>query len=327
MLSRTAEGLFWMSRYVERMENIARLIDAGRRLDSLPTREGAPHSEWTSVVIASGCSESFPHDLETADIVDVADHLIRDESNPSSIASCIYAARFNAKSLRIAITSEVWEAINQTQSELRMQLQAGRDRDNLSAFLDWVRGRAAVIRGSISGTMLRDTGYGFIELGKWFERADATARLLDVKYNVLLPSVTDVGGGLDYLQWTQILRAANSARAFRHVYRRTVDAEGVVELLILNSKSPRSLTHAMKNIYHELSILSGQDDFMQQNLLSEILQQYTKLMDLTVEDIFNQGLHEWLTDFIIKTNQNAGYTATAFGFGAKPIESASQDSQ
>ena len=324
MLSRTAEGLFWLSRYVERMENIARLIDAGRRLDALPSRPGAPHSEWTSVVIASGCSDSFPHDLETADIVDVADHLIRDEANPSSISSCIHAARFNAKSIRIALTSEVWEAINQSQAELRQQLQADRDRENLSAFLDWVRARAALIRGSIAGTMLRNHGYGFIELGKWFERADATARLLDVKYNILLPSVTDVGGGIDYLQWTQILRAANSARSFRHSYRRSVDAEGVIELLVLNGKSPRSLLMAMKNIYHEMTLLAGPNEFMQQQLLAKVRNRYTTLMDLSVEDIFAYGLHEWLTNYIVETNILANETAKVFGFGPESVESTQQ---
>ncbi|MEO1563561.1 MAG: alpha-E domain-containing protein [Pseudomonadota bacterium] len=327
MLSRTAEGLFWLSRYVERMENIARLIDAGRRLDALPSRPDAPHSEWTSIVIASGCSESFPHNLETADIVEVADHLIRDEANPSSISSCIHAARFNAKAMRIALTSEVWEAINQTQVELRQQLQADRDRENLSAFLDWVRARAAHIRGTIAGTMLRDAGYGFIELGKWFERADATARLLDVKYNVLLPSVTDVGGGIDYLQWTQILRAANSARSFRHSYRRAVDAEGVVDLLVLNPNSPRSLRMALKNIYHEMTLLAGPDEFLQQQLLSRVRSKYTSLMDYTVKDIFAFGLHEWLTQFITDTNILAADTANAFGFGPAIVESGQQQSQ
>ncbi|MEO0342033.1 MAG: alpha-E domain-containing protein [Pseudomonadota bacterium] len=328
MLSRVAEGLFWMSRYVERMENIARLLDLGRRMDALPTRENAPLSEWTSVVIASGCSESFPHDLKTeANMATVADHLIRDEGNPSSIAACIHATRANAKAMRIALSSEVWEAVNQTSSELRQQLQMNRDQENLTAFLDWVRGRAAIIRGTISGTLLRDQGYGFIELGKWFERADATARLLDVKYHVLLPSVTDVGGGLDYLQWTQILRAANSTRSFRHIYRRSVDPEGVIDLLVLNSKSPRSLLMAIRNIYHELSMIALPEDPKQQVVLAKIRGRYTQLMDLTVDEIFSIGLHEWLTDFIVSTNLYASETADVFGFGAPATQSQDQNSQ
>jgi len=252
MLSRTAEGLFWMARYVERMDNTARLLDAGRRLDALPSRTGAPMSEWTSIIIASGCSESFPQDPETANSASVSEHLIRDTTNPSSIQSCILAARHNAKAVRPSLTSEVWEAINQTQSELKLHLANELDRKNLSAFLDWVRGRSAIIGGSMSETMLRNDRLGFAQLGKWFERADATARLLDVKFHVLLPKVEDVGGGLDYLQWQQILRAANSASAFRHVYGRNLDAEGVVDLLVLNKDSPRSLRTAMTHLYGEL---------------------------------------------------------------------------
>ena len=326
MLSRTAEGLFWMSRFVERMENVARLIDVARRMDALPAPDGSPQSEWTSIVIASGCSDSFPHDLKQADMANVAEHLIRDESNPSSIASCVHAARSNAKAIRIALTSEVWEAVNQTQSELRQQLQAGRDKENLVAFLDWVRARASIIRGTISSTMLRDKGFSFVELGKWFERADATARLLDVKYHVLLPSVTDVGGGLDYLQWTQILRAANATRAFRHVYRRSVDPEGIIDLLVLNSISPRSLMSAVRNIYHELWQIAEANDPKQQNLLSTVRNHYTSLMDLSVQDIFATGLHEWLTDFILTTNINAADTAFVFGFGAPIMQTQTQNS-
>lgn len=170
MLSRTAEGLFWMARHVERMSNTSRLLDAGRRLDALPRRAATPESEWTSIVIASGCSDSFPGDPETADVTSVCEHLVRDETNPSSIVSCVHAARRNAKAVRPAITSDVWEAINQTYVELKHNLDADMDRKNLSAFLDWVRGRAALIDGFRGESILRDDGHSFAELGKWIER-------------------------------------------------------------------------------------------------------------------------------------------------------------
>ncbi len=318
MLSRTAEGLFWMARYVERMSNTARLLDAGRRLDALPRRAGAPDSEWTSIVIASGCSDSFPGDPKTADVASVCEHLVRDETNPSSIVSCVYAARRNAKAVRPAITSDVWEAINQTYVELNQNLEAELDRKNLSAFLDWVRGRAALIYGARGETMFRDDGHSFAELGKWIERADATARLLDVKYHVLLPDVADVGGGLDYLQWTQILRAANSATAFRHVYGRSVDANGVVDFLVLNRECPRSLRTAVNHLYGELQTLVSKHDAPQNDLLQRVRADYAQLMELTLEEIFEEGLHEWLTRFIIKINIIASTTADVFGFGAQP---------
>lgn len=318
MLSRTAEGLFWMARYVERMSNTARLLDAGRRLDALPRRAGAPDSEWTSIVIASGCSDSFPGDPKTADVASVCEHLVRDETNPSSIVSCVYAARRNAKAVRPAITSDVWEAINQTYVELNQNLEAELDRKNLSAFLDWVRGRAALIYGARGETMFRDDGHSFAELGKWIERADATARLLDVKYHVLLPDVADVGGGLDYLQWTQILRAANSATAFRHVYGRSVDANGVVDFLVLNRECPRSLRTAVNHLYGELQTLVSKHDAPQNDLLQRVRADYAQLMELTLEEIFEDGLHEWLTQFIMRINIIASTTADVFGFGAQP---------
>lgn len=319
MLSRTAESLFWMSRYVERMDFMARLLDAGRRLDALPRRDDAELNEWTSIVIASGASETFPYDPEGATAQDVCEHLIRDRSNPSSIVSCIEAARFNAKAVRTSLTAEVWEAINQTHAEVLHDLADDFDRKNLNAFLDKVRERAILIGGSVSETLLRNDQHGFIQLGKWLERADSTARLLDVKYHVLLPKVSDVGGGLDYLQWLQILRAGNSAGAFRQIYGRNLDAEGVVDLMVLNRASPRSLLTAIAHVYGEMQALSSEQNARQRALLQRVRSKYTVLMDLSVGDIFQSGLHEWLTQFIVDLNEIAVQMAESFGFGAHDV--------
>lgn len=313
MLSRTAEGLFWMGRYVERMENVARLLDAGRRLDSLPHALGDERSEWVSIVIASGASTTFPHLLTEASTETVTEHLVRDSQNPSSISACIDAARMNAKAVRNALSGEVWEAINDTRSQLRARLQAGEDRENLADFLDWVRTRGGLILGKIENTLLRDDGLRFIELGKWFERADATARLLDVKYHVLLPKVTDVGGSLDTLQWVQILRAANSAVAFRHLYSRVVDPRGVVDLLVLNEKSPRSLLTAIAEINAAVGLLVS-DVPAQDALLQRARGLESRLRSCTIDSIFSHGLHDWLTAFIVETNQLANDASIAFGF-------------
>lgn len=314
MLSRTAEGLFWMGRYIERMDTVARLIDAGRRLDNLPGRPDHDSNEWTSVVIASGSSSTFPHDPKEADAENTAEHLIRDLENPSSVRSCIEAARMNAKAVRNALTGEVWEAVNDTRSSLRDKLRSGQDRENLVDFLDWVRNRSGLALGRVENTMLLDDSFYFVQLGKWFERADATARLLDVKYHILLPDVTDVGGGLDYLQWLQILRAANSAVAFRHLYSRIVDPRGVVDLLVLNPKSPRSLMTAQSEIARYLGKLASALP-VQQELLETARRAEAQLAGTTVEDIFDVGLHDWLTEHIISTNRLALATSSAFGFG------------
>lgn len=314
LLSRTAEGLFWMGRYIERMDNVARLIDAGRRLDNLPSRPDFESTEWASVVIASGSSSTFPHDPKTADAETTAEHLIRDLENPSSIKSCIEAARTNAKAVRNALSGEVWEAINDTRSNLHDKLRSDEDRKNLVDFLDWVRNRSGLAVGRVENTMLLDESFYFVQLGKWFERADATARLLDVKYHILLPDVTDVGGGLDYLQWLQILRAANSAVAFRHLYSRIVDPRGVVDLLVLNPKSPRSLITAQSEITRYLGKLASPLP-VQQELLATAQTVEAQMRSTSVEDIFHIGLHDWLTEYIIKTNRLALATSSAFGFG------------
>ena len=326
MLSRTAEGLFWMGRYVERMENTARLLDAGRRLDNLPGASSLEHSEWSSVIVASGATETFPGDLAAADTESVCDHLIRDMDNPSSIASCIEAARMNAKAVRNAITGEVWEAINDTRLDLSVHLNREYDRHNLVDFLDWVRTRGGLAFGKIENTMLRDHGFRFVQLGKWFERADATARLLDVKYHVLLPDAKDVGGGLDYMQWVQILRTANSAVAFRHIYSRIVDPQGVVELLVLNEKSPRALVTAMCEISAALDDLASALP-VQQALADRARAARDRLRATDVDAIFSQGLHDWLTDFIVETNLMAEATSSAFGFGADLLSAPEEDPQ
>lgn len=318
MLSRTAEGLFWMGRFIERMENVARLLDAGRRLDSLPQATSDRSTEWSSIIVASGASGTFPLPLEEANVETVSHHLIRDLDNPSSIISCVEAARMNAKAVRNAISAEVWEAINDTRAELRSRLEKGEDQDHLVDFLDWIRMRGGLAQGKIDNTLLLDASVEFVTLGKWFERADATARLLDVKYHVLLPEATDVGGGLDYLQWVQILRAANSAVAFRYLYSRIVDPKGVVDLLVLNKKSPRSLLTSLKGIRCALEDLASELP-VQQQLVADARAAEQRLKDTEVDEIFNHGLHDWLTNFIVATNQMAGQTSSAFGFGAEPV--------
>lgn len=318
MLSRTANGLFWMSRYIERMENIARLMDAGRRMDALPQTEPGKATEWASIVIASGCSTTFTHALENANQANVAEHLTFDKDNPSSILQCVTAARENARAQRSAITTEVWDAINQTWLELRKLdkgLALGRD---FADFLEWTKMRGALIRGTIDGTLLRDDGFGFIQLGKHLERVDATARLLDVKYHVLLPKTSDVGGGLDYMQWLQVLRAANAATAYRHLYRRTVDANGVVDLLVRNLVAPRSLAQGMVRISQELRAV-GSHTPEQRAVLAEANRLREHVMGSGVDQIMTFGLHEWLTNFIVAANQLAVDISHAYGFDGRAV--------
>lgn len=326
MLSRTANGLFWMSRYVERMENVARLLDAGRRMEALPSPPGAKTTEWGSIVIASGCQTTFPEPLEGATQANVSSHLVFDAENPSSVKQCMSAARENARAMRTAITREVWDAINQSWTEMKRMEPRGTLGRGFPEFVDWVKARGALVRGTIDSTLLRDEGYAFIQLAKRIERADATARLLDVKYHVLLPKTEDVGGGLDYLQWLQLLRAANAAVAYRHLYRRAVDPEGVVDLLVCNLKSPRSLISCVSRIAEELHDIGAYTEA--QNVVAI---QAERLCDhvasAKVEDIIAMGLHEWLTDFIVSINALAQDIGRVYGFDGGDVQALQQQSQ
>lgn len=318
MLSRTAQGLFWMSRYVERAENVARLLDAGRRIEGLPGSPDAKNTEWSSIVTASGAQETFPHVLSQAYVENVAQHLIFDRDNPSSVRSCLEAARENARAMRIAVTGEIWDVLNQAWSEMRMLTPESIRGAALVTFLEWVKSRSFLFRGAVDATLLRNEGYHFIELGKNIERADATARLLDVKYNVLLADPEEVGRALDIMQWHQILRAANAQRAYRAIYHHSVTARGVVDMLLLNAHSPRSLQRSFSEAVIALEAI-GAVLPEQSRLLMRAQRLRDDLRELSVEDIMTSGLHEWLTETIVETNQLAISTAEAYGF-VRPLE-------
>lgn len=314
MLSRVAGNLFWMSRYIERAENVARLLDAGRRMNTLPSSPEARAAEWASIVIAAGCSETFPGELEAADARAVAEHLIFDAENSSAIRTCFHQARENARSVRQAITADVWDAANQAWIEIRGRSTVAIQGGGFAQLLDWTKTQGHRFRGAVDDTLLRDPGFNFIRIGQYIERLDATARLLDVKYHVLLPEDQQVGGLIDEGQWLQILRAANSSRAYRHVYRAPVRPDLVVHFLVLTTVSPRSMHHAAAMIARHLDQLKGHTGLSHEcHALAYAL--LGRLEDLTVSEIIRYGLHEWLTERIEENNRLANSIADAYGFG------------
>ncbi|MEO0999916.1 MAG: alpha-E domain-containing protein [Pseudomonadota bacterium] len=318
MLSRTAESLFWMARYMERAETLARLLDAGRRFAALPAGPGGEASEWASIVIASGCSVTYPRPLEEADAQSVLHHLVFDIDNPSSIYRCLQQARDNCRAVRTAVTSEVWDAVNDSWIGIREMEAEEAAAGRLAGFLEWTKARGAHFRGSVESSQLRNTGHAFLRLGTQIERADATARLLDVKYHVLLPADQRVGGGLDYLQWVQILRAVNSRRAFRWVYRSEVRPDRVTHFLILNPENPRALVTCYEIIVRQLDRLGlSHTDRLGARAMARSI--YAALLEGSVDEIFAFGLHEWLTKFIGDNNQVALAIAGDYGFGAITI--------
>ncbi len=313
MLSRAAEGLFWMARYIERAENIARLLDAGRRINLMSPSVESRAAEWGSIVIASGCSETFPKPLEEADMASVAWHLVLDPENPSSIRRSFEQARSNARAWRVEITTEVWDAVNEAWRSLGSRTAGVTGGARLAPFIDWTKLQGQRFRGAVEDSLLRDPGYCFVKLGEHIERADSMARLLDVKYHVLLPGHAPVGGAVDQGQWAQILRAANSLRAFRHVYHQPIAPWLVADLLILNRQSPRSLIFCVESAGRQLDELArilGKTQPCQERAAD----MRARLSGFTVDQIFEIGLHEFLTAFIRENNFLAIEIAESYGF-------------
>jgi uncharacterized alpha-E superfamily protein len=223
MLSRTAANLYWLAWYMERAKNFARMLDVAERTSLMPNNFGSDlgdseYNEWRSVVVASGNAEGFDARHSEANRENVVRYLALDKDNPSSIRSCIDTARNNARSVRTAITADLWESLNQTWLDLIGGKHEDLRRGELQPFLDWVKERTQLFSGGATSTMLRDEGYWFLRLGTFVERADNTARILDVKYHFLLPDDHDVGGVVDYYQWTALLRSFSASRSYYRVY-------------------------------------------------------------------------------------------------------------
>ncbi|HMO30886.1 alpha-E domain-containing protein [Enterovirga sp.] len=300
MLSRTADSLYWVARYTERADFIARTLDATLRLTALPQAYLGESNEWESAV-ASSCDLDLFHSLyEVADEETVRDFLAFNPANPSSILNCIQTARENARSVRTALTVEMWEALNGAWLELR-NFDKRMDREEFTRFLDWVKGVVLSFDGSSYRTMLRNDAFWFTRLGGAIERADNTARILDVKYHLLLPQTEWVGGSLDYYQWATILREVSAVTAYHWVYRESVKPWLVADLLILNRQLPRSLANCYEILVRHLDLIAGAYGRrgQSQRLASATLD---RLSSARIEGIFGGGLHEFVEDFIATNN-------------------------
>ena len=297
MLSRTAGTLCWLARYVERAENMARLLDVALRMSSLPLDAAEMADEWHSAIVAAGCEQSFYAKHERASAETVIDHLARDPDNPSSILSCLETARRNGRAVRTALTADMWEAVNATWLETRKLTRDDFAPARVGRVLDRVKERSLLFGGAVGATMLRSDAYWFTRLGTFVERADNTARILDVKYHVLLPKPDAVGGLVDYYQWTAILRSVSALRSYHWVYRDRLEPWNVAELLILRPEMPRSLRSCLDEIARHLDILGQAYGTRGEchRLAGEI---DARLRYGKIESIFQTGLHEFLTEFI-----------------------------
>ena len=327
MLSRVAENLFWIGRHIERAENIARLLDAARRMVTLPRDLDRPASnEWSSVLIAAGAREEFGEAVEFATEKDVVHHLVFSTANPSSILNCFVQARENARAIRSTLTQECWEALNTAWRTMRGWTPNMAEGAGLSELIDWVKVQSAIFRGSFHGTTLRGDGYDFTRLGMSIERTDSTARLVDVKYHVLLPSISEVGSPADYYQWLSLLQAASAQRSYFYAMRDDVTARGVAEFLVLNTRFPRSVVF---NLRMTETCVTDLENFYQQTpaCRAPLAQLVTHVNTLDIESIFNFGLHEFLTDVIERNYAVANQLAQAYGFSPPIGEEVAYDSR
>ncbi|WP_236896124.1 alpha-E domain-containing protein [Devosia sp. SL43] len=313
MLGRTAQHLFWLSRYVERAENMARLLEVGYRMSLTSRREGGESEHLISMMQAAEIDEEWAKKDRVADVASVTDFMLFDPSNPSSVQTCLMMARNNARTVRTAITSDMWETLNGawlTFSQLKSRDVRGA---KLLEVLEWIKRISHEFRGAFLGTLLRDDGFAFLQAGGLIERADNTARILDMKYYVLLPQAKMVGGDLDTQQWTLILRAASAHRSYRHVYHDRYKAENIADFLILRQEMPRSLFYCARFVQTQVQNLAT---FYGCSKSCDVAAAELRAMveNTTMETIFAHGLHEFLTEFIERNNTLTTALSESYNF-------------
>jgi uncharacterized alpha-E superfamily protein len=313
MLSRTAANLYWIGRYVERADYLVRLLDATARLSALPSTYGGDPTAWSGALASAGVADAFAQAHGEANEAAVVRFLTVEAENPSSIRNCVACARGNARAVRTALTREAWEALNNAWHEVQRVADQDLTTPQVREFTEAVQRAVALFDGTAQRTMLRDDAYWFLQLGAAVERADNTARLLDVKYHLLLPRDEPVGGSLDYFQWATLLRTVSAHTAYRWVYRDTVKPWGVADLLIFNERMPRSLACCYDTIVDLLDYL-GAGSGRRGPAHRLATQTQLQLREGDVEAVFTSGLHEFLERFIVDNNGVGVAIAEQFAF-------------
>lgn len=313
MLGRTANDLFWLSRYLERAENMARLIEVGYRIALLPREGEGYNEEWRSTLQSAGCETGFLAKYEALTTSNVINFLLFDAENSSSVRSCISVARRNARAQRTALTREMWESLNSAWIDFEAINPRDVTSDRLPDLLDWVKERSATYRGALLNTILRNDTFYFSQLGTFIERADNTARILDVKYFVLLPSYEMIGSSVDNLQWASILRSVSAHRSYRWVYKQHYKPWNIADYLILNAEMPRSLKASYLEI--DQAVVGLKLFYEQEEYCVPTARETLDLLQTSdIDTIFQSGLHEFLTDFLKRNNRLSREISESYHF-------------
>lgn len=313
MLGRTANDLYWLSRYIERAENIARLLEVGYRIVLLPREGEGFHEEWRSTLESAGCMQGYM--LRHGNLVSrkVIDYMLFDTSNPSSIAACLASARRNGRAQRTSLTREMWESLNSSWLEFQAIKPATITSNSLPELLDWVRARSALYRGAMLNTILRNDTFYFSQIGTFIERADSSARILDVKYYHLLPSSEMVGSGTDNFQWSVLLRSVSAHRSYRWVFKDQYRPPKIADFMILNRQMPRSLRACYDELtvaLRDLAALYG----ARHECHATVEATRDLLLEADIETVFQSGLHEFVQDFIGRNSRLGNEISAAYHF-------------
>ncbi len=328
MLSRVADSIYWMSRYVERAENVARFIDVNLQL--MLDASSGEDQQWEPLVSTTGDHDVFAKRHGVATQQNVIHFLTFDAENPNSILSCVRSARENARTIREIISSEMWLQLNKFYLMVTAAAENSSAQANLNEFFAEVKNANHLFNGIAAATMTHGEPWHFFHLGRMLERADKTSRILDVKYFILLRSAQDVGTPFDDVQWAAVLRSASAFEMYRKRHGR-ISPRRVVEFLLLDREFPRAVHYSLLAVRDSLHAISGTPAGTFGNAPEQLPGQLcSDLSSASVDDIINSGLHEYLDDLQTKMNQLAGgiyETFFAFKTPKQPVRPVQHQTQ
>jgi uncharacterized alpha-E superfamily protein len=308
MLSRTADNLYWTGRYMERAENLARILDVTHRNALLGLQGTSPEAEWRDAIISLGSPPELAEQDPLPDEAYITNYLTIDLENPWSIKFCVRAARENARALRAVISTEMWESINSTWLAMKDLDEPGLRSRGLGEFFDWIKDRSHLFRGVSHGTTLHNAAFHFLRLGTFLERAACTARLLDAKYRSLAELQAE-SSGATYYAWGAVLRQASAFRAYHQTYHDVITPRRVAELLLLRPELPRSLRFCTRQANEHLDVIAQNRDLEAQRLCGEL---HARLRFARIDRILHQGLHPFLAEIIERLDDLSSQISTDF---------------
>jgi uncharacterized alpha-E superfamily protein len=308
MLSRTADHLYWMSRYIERAESLARLVDAHYRMSLLPQSGDSLAQSLGSTMMALHMEQAYRERYETIVPRAVFEFVSLDREYSGSIVSCLRSARENARAVRGSLTSELWETLNSTWLDSRSFMARSTPRIDIGDFVEWVKERSHLTRGVTIGTMLRDEAFHFTRIGTFIERADSTARILTAHQSDLKPGA-DAGAVPDPYEWSVLLRALSAFEVYRRVYRDVITPYKVAQMLILRDDMPRSLLRCCKEVYQNLKSVSNEQSQETERRAGEM---HAMLHFTRMEAILEDGLPRFLQQFLARLRDLGDRVATDF---------------